>query len=673
MKLTFKSKVFLALSIAILIIDICYILLNYTLEKETLNKNLINQGENLESSYQLLMSQEQETMLAIATFVANDPEVAELFYQGKQAIEQEGGGKGKERAAAIRKQLFNKVAPAWQEVQNSFSARQLHFHLGPGSTSFLRVHNDKKYGDTMHDIRHIIVDANRDKHALSGLETGRIYSGIRGVVPVYFTDKINQQRIHVGSLEVGTSFDSLLDTLDNEFDLGIAVLFTAEHIDNLLWEDAKAKRFGSKLNQCNCYLEAISRDNATDFITSITSETVYNQTTVKQSEIAGKHYAITYIPVRDYLGHKDPSQPDIGNIVLWRNIDEQINAFNESMTYNIAYGIIGFLLLEILIYFAVKLAVRSLENEVKHQANKLLKNSWELNLADKIIENLREGIIITDEDAAIVRINQAVADITGYKKDELLGQNPNILSSNTQPNEFYESMWQQLDDKGYWQGEIWNRRKDGEFFAESLTITAVKDESAQVRNYVSVFSDVTQQAKQRQHLEKAAFFDTLTGLPNRMLLADRLAQAIELAKRNNNLVACVFIDLDKFKPVNDSYGHQAGDHLLVTLAARMSTILRKQDTLARIGGDEFVAVIGNLTEQEACLTLIERLNAEILNPVKYQDDMLCVSASIGISFYDPMHDISAETLQKQADKAMYKAKELGRNGYQIFTDSMMDN
>ena len=215
--------------------------------------------------------------------------------------------------------------------------------------------------------------------------------------------------------------------------------------------------------------------------------------------------------------------------------------------------------------------------------------------------------------------------------------------------------------------------KDGEFFAESLTITAVKDESAQVRNYVSVFSDVTQQAKQRQHLEKAAFFDTLTGLPNRMLLADRLAQAIELAKRNNNLVACVFIDLDKFKPVNDSYGHQAGDHLLVTLAARMSTILRKQDTLARIGGDEFVAVIGNLTEQEACLTLIERLNAEILNSVKYQDDMLCVSASIGISFYDPMHDISAETLQKQADKAMYKAKELGRNGYQIFTDSMMDN
>ena len=292
---------------------------------------------------------------------------------------------------------------------------------------------------------------------------------------------------------------------------------------------------------------------------------------------------------------------------------------------------------------------------------------------ESAIENLREGIIITDEDAAIVRINQAVADITGYKKDELLGQNPNILSSNTQPNEFYESMWQQLDDKGYWQGEIWNRRKDGEFFAESLTITAVKDESAQVRNYVSVFSDVTQQAKQRQHLEKAAFFDTLTGLPNRMLLADRLAQAIELAKRNNNLVACVFIDLDKFKPVNDSYGHQAGDHLLVTLAARMSTILRKQDTLARIGGDEFVAVIGNLTEQEACLTLIERLNAEILNPVKYQDDMLCVSASIGISFYDPMHDISAETLQKQADKAMYKAKELGRNGYQIFTDSMMEN
>ena len=162
MKLTFKSKVFLALSVAILIIDICYILLNYTLEKETLNKNLINQGENLESSYQLLMSQEQETMLAIATFVANDPEVAELFYQGKQAIEQEGGGKGKERAAAIRKQLFNKVAPAWQEVQNSFSARQLHFHLGPGSTSFLRVHNDKKYGDTMHDIRHIIVDANHN-------------------------------------------------------------------------------------------------------------------------------------------------------------------------------------------------------------------------------------------------------------------------------------------------------------------------------------------------------------------------------------------------------------------------------------------------------------------------------------------------------------------------------
>lgn len=288
-----------------------------------------------------------------------------------------------------------------------------------------------------------------------------------------------------------------------------------------------------------------------------------------------------------------------------------------------------------------------------------------LQLAASVFSHAREGILITDAQGTIVQVNDTFTRITGFSREEAVGQNPRILGSGRQSTEQYAAMWQSLNQDGYWSGEIWNRRKSGEVYAEMQTIGAVRDAAGRTQHYVSLFTDITAAKEHQQQLEHIAHFDTLTNLPNRVLLADRLRQALLQSERRGQMLAAVYLDLDGFKKVNDLHGHDVGDELLIAIAQRMKGALREGDTLARIGGDEFVAVLVDLEGPHDCEPALHRLLRAASQKVTVGDATLQLSASIGVTMY-PQDGVDADRLIRQADQSMYLAKDAGKNRYHFF-------
>ena len=287
-------------------------------------------------------------------------------------------------------------------------------------------------------------------------------------------------------------------------------------------------------------------------------------------------------------------------------------------------------------------------------------------LAASVFSHAREGIMITTADGTIVDVNDAFGRITGYSREDVLGQNPRIFNSGRQSGAYYAAMWSELTTLGHWYGEIWNRRKNGEVYAQMQTLSAVHDAQGKTSHYVSLFSDITAIKAHQQQLEHIAHYDALTNLPNRVLLADRLYQGLAQAQRRGQLLAVAYLDLDGFKSINDRHGHEAGDQLLIALASRMKQALRESDTLARIGGDEFVAVLVDLTEVSDSVPMLTRLLAAAAQPVQLGDLVLQVSASLGVTFYPQVDEVDADLLLRQADQAMYQAKQAGKNRFHFF-------
>ena len=292
-------------------------------------------------------------------------------------------------------------------------------------------------------------------------------------------------------------------------------------------------------------------------------------------------------------------------------------------------------------------------------------SEYNLNLAAKVFTHAREGIMITDAENKIIDVNQTFTDITGYHREEVIGHPPSILQSGKQSPEFYSHMWHTIASEGRWNGELWNRRKDGSAYVEMLTISEVRDANNKVINYVALFSDITHKIEYQSQLEKVANYDVLTELPNRALLSDRLRQAIIQTKRHETSLAVIFLDLDNFKSVNDNYGHDVGDHVLIEISRNMKNALREGDTLARIGGDEFIAVLIDITDTETTEAVIDRLLRAASANLNIEGYDIKISASIGVSFY-PEDNVDADILIRHADQAMYLAKEAGGNCFHIF-------
>lgn len=285
------------------------------------------------------------------------------------------------------------------------------------------------------------------------------------------------------------------------------------------------------------------------------------------------------------------------------------------------------------------------------------------------------AIMVTDADQRILRVNPAFTRLTGYAAEEVIGRRPSLLKSGRHDAAFYARMWQSLNETGNWQGELWNRRKDGEIFPEWLTISAIYDGLGRLSHYVSTFSDISSLKAAESEIHQLAFYDPLTGLPNRRLLLDRLAQAQAAGIRSKRHGALLLLDLDNFKTLNDTLGHDVGDLLLIEVADRLRACLRPQDTAARQGGDEFAVLLGDLdpAEREAGIqaeTVAEKIRAALGQPYLLAGKIECFhSASVGISLFAGQ-DKPLEALLKQADIALYKAKEAGRNAIRFFDSAM---
>ncbi len=280
----------------------------------------------------------------------------------------------------------------------------------------------------------------------------------------------------------------------------------------------------------------------------------------------------------------------------------------------------------------------------------------------------KEAIMITDADNRIIMTNQAFTKISGFKEDEAIGKNPSLLASNRHDSSFYRDMWADLGQRGYWEGEIWNRRKNGDVFPVWLMISRITGSSGEVTNYIGVFSDITKRKLAEEEIHNLAFYDTLTGLPNRYLLSDRVNQLVLECERNNRGFYLLFFDLDEFKLINDVHGHAAGDLVLREVSKRVSLLTRDADTLCRLGGDEFVLVIKDIEVENVRRRVTDMIGA-INQDISFEQQILTTSASFGIASY-PSDGKSFDQLMQNADTAMYEAKSHGRDRFEFFNADM---
>jgi diguanylate cyclase (GGDEF)-like protein/PAS domain S-box-containing protein len=286
-------------------------------------------------------------------------------------------------------------------------------------------------------------------------------------------------------------------------------------------------------------------------------------------------------------------------------------------------------------------------------------------LTSKVFDFTQEGIMVTNADFELIDVNNAFCKITGYSREDVLGKNPRILKSNYHNDDFYQTLWQIVHAVGHWSGEIWNRRKNGETYPEWITISTITDEADIVSHYVGIFSDISHLKQHEKQLEHIAHYDALTGVPNRVLLVDRMKQAIAQTNRDQKFLAVCYLDMDGFKAINDGHGYHIGDLVLIKLAGTMVHAIREGDTLARLGGDEFVILLPSQENVNDCIHRVEHLLENIAQPIPIGNQLFTITASIGVTIY-PNDNHEADALLRHADQAMYQAKHSGKNRYFLY-------
>jgi diguanylate cyclase (GGDEF)-like protein/PAS domain S-box-containing protein len=306
----------------------------------------------------------------------------------------------------------------------------------------------------------------------------------------------------------------------------------------------------------------------------------------------------------------------------------------------------------------------NLEQLVDARTYELRAANQALRLSGQVFEHVLESIVITDREGVILQANPAFETITGFPRSEALGRKTNIMKSERHPPEFYRQMWQQLTTAGSWQGEIWNRRKDGEIYPAMLSITSVRNADGEISHYIGTLEDISLNKCNEERIRYLAFHDPLTGLANRVLFADRTDTGLQRARRDGTRLALIVLDLDGFKQVNDTHGHAAGDLLLIEIATRLQGVLRAEDTVARFGGDEFTALLPEIDTPQDALTVARKILAAIEVPIILSEHQVRVSASIGISIY-PTDGADYQTLFVAADAAMYQVKTTGKAGCRL--------
>ncbi len=529
---------------------------------------------------------------------------------------------------------------------------QFQFTL-PDSTSLLRFHAPRYFGDNLGDIRSSYQSANRFHKEVQGFELGRIVAGLRYVFP------LNLKGEHVGSVELSTRLETLLHhirLLDKDAQYAFIfhprlqnALFETFHsnympslfAENWWMENPKSPLF-SDIKPLSDYMNEVASSLQQNMNVSESME--QEKPFVQVVKLDGMSQRVIFLPVFDIentlLGYLVSARP----ASELDRLDE--NFWIEVLFTGLFLGLIGFI------------------------AFRVMKHQDDLRVAATAF-NVQEAMMITDENRKILRVNKAFSDITGYSKEDVVGQDPKILSSGRQSREFYMDMWAELNEKGVWLGDVWNRRKSGQEYYERLSILAVKNRQGVVTHYVGAFFDITKSKKDEAEIRRLGFFDSLTGLANRRLVMNRLQHAIDSIQRTHQYAALLFIDMDRFKNLNDTKGHEFGDKLLVQVGERLNLAVREGDTVGRLGGDEFVVLFEGL---DSCLdkaaheveVLAEKLKESLSEPYDLSGFSYISTPSIGLALFSDSHRLTVDEILRKADSAMYQAKQSGGHAVRLF-------
>ena len=679
-----STKLFLVLSVIIALLDITFVGITFYQSRLSLIANFEKEAATQHATFGNSFKETTNNMLQIATFVANDPRVQQTFLKGKLAVEQEGGGSGKQLASHAREELLQIVGSSWAEMTKQFNARQLHFHLGPGSTSFLRVHKTHKFGDNMDNVRYTIVDANKNLQATSGFETGRVYSGIRGVQPVFAIDPKTQAKTHVGAVESGISYHDLLNNLSKTFNIDIVVLLHMEHIQSNVWPDMLAKRLKRNPQFGNYVIEEATSQDFKQILTQPVNKNAINFDNDKIKCISWdeRFFVTSEIPLRDYRGTIDPTLKDAGKIVFWQDVTAIHDAFFNNLISNIIYAVFGFVLIESLLYFGLRKTTSKLNKIIDQKTQQISQKNQQL--VDEIklkdlktlelkklslaVEQNPTVIVITNKQGTIEYVNNKFIEITGFSRQEAVGQTTKILSSGQTPKKTYEQMWDTILAGKEWRGEFYNCKKNGDHFWAQEYVAPIFNDAGAITHFVAIQEDITEHRKITNEIHYQANHDILTGLINRREFEKRLERTIQVAQQQHNEHVFCFFDLDRFKIVNDTSGHPAGDELLRQIASLTRDNIRQRDTLARFGGDEFGILM------ETCsLAQAEHIAEKIRDLIEHfvftwEDKSFSVGVSIGLVSINNQTKNITEAF-KQADAACYGAKDGGRNRVYVYKEN----
>jgi len=362
-----STRIVILLTCFLIVSDLTFVAINYFGAKKSLELNAVRLGESAMLTFERTLESSINQMQMLATYISNDPQIIQAFKEGRDAVLAEGGGRGKALANIKRQNLRRLVDPSWEIMTNRFKVRQLHFHLGPGSLSFLRVHRPDKFGDRMDEVRYTVVDVNQYGKTVGGFETGRVYSGIRGVVPVYDSSENQNNPELIGALEAGTSFSLLLDLLKEELNSEMAVFLTKSHIEKNVWPEFQKTHYKDGPVFSGHYLEGCTCPDDENLLKSITIDYLTDSHHTTLVKVDHHQFAITTIPLRDYRGTVNKNLSPVGTVAVYQPMDNEFAAFYNSLKANILFAVIGLFIAEILLILAVRFISGSLQKTIDRQ------------------------------------------------------------------------------------------------------------------------------------------------------------------------------------------------------------------------------------------------------------------------------------------------------------------
>jgi len=656
-------RFFILLSLLFACLDIIFVFINYIAAKEALNDRFAGISHEVQASFAQALDATEQRMLQIATFVANEPPVQKLFLAGKQAIARQGEKGAEEQARQVRQRLNELLAPPRAALARDYDFRQLQFHLGPGSLSFLRIHEPERFGDRMDTVRHTVVTVNKLHQSVSGIETGRMHTGIRGVVPVFALGHDGKPGEYIGALEAGTGFQSTLRNAVWGRKTNMAVLLRIKHMQENVWPDVLESLFEKLPPRHGFYIEDTTSPQILNILDTakITSES--KKMSWQVLDMTHPALLLIGIPLRDFAGEKDASRKNIGLAVAWQPVSNELALFHQGIRTNICYAIFGFFITELLLFGALHVGVGKLETMVEEGKQELANTVEKLKHSERKFKSMAEFSVDWDVwyglDGQAIYITPSCEEISGYPR-ELFYQDPDFFVSIVHPDDLEIFMGHRHEHyvKSTPPAEVTFRiiRKDGEVRWIWHKCQAVYSDDGIWQGRRTTNRDVTDQKRIEEQLQHLSTTDPLTGAYNRRMFIELLERELQRARRYGTVFSLLMFDIDYFKKVNDRYGHDAGDRVLVEVVEICRGTVRTTDILARWGGEEFMVLMPQ-TESDKARSMAERLRKAVAHHAFADIESLTVS--VGVTSLRQLDTI--DVLLKRVDEALYAAKKAGRN------------